>query len=185
MRGIKSAIQKLKLGWIKKGADSRIVDIGKELKTSERVLVLLPGDPERRSEVLKDAGSLARVFHASEICLVSMPDAGVRELARREGFRSFAPHRQEMSWCGFPNKSFFNRMRNLKSGLVVDLDDEKSCFNAAVSVASRAPLRVGLYGMWGPPVHNVEVKSNEPTNPRASFRSVLSVLSSLKAGAYN
>jgi hypothetical protein len=114
-----------------------------------------------------------------------MPDDSVRELARKEGFRSFAPHRMEIKWYDFPNESFFNRIRNLKSNLVIDLDVEKSCFNAAVSAASGAPLRVGLFGLWGPPIHNVEIKSGRSVDNGERLYSLLKVLSSLKAGAYN
>jgi len=185
MSRIKVTIQKLKVGWLKKGLDVRVVDIGKQLEKSGRILVLLPADEVKRGKVLKDSDFLAKAFRDSEICLISMPDSDVRELARREGFRSFAPHSLEISWYGFPNKSFFNRIRNLKSGLVVDLDFDGSCFNAAVSAVSGAPLRVGLFGIWGPPIHNIEIKSTVSVDHRENIRSLLSVLSSLKAGAYN
>lgn len=185
MSRIKTAVQRLKVGWLMKTLEATVVDIGKQLKGSGRVLVLLPADEASRNEVLYDATTIARAFPVSEICLVSMPNSEVRELARREGFRSFAPHSLEISWYGFPNKSFFNRIRNLRSRLVVDLDFERSCFNAAVSAASGAPLRVGLFGIWGPPIHNIEVKSKISVDHRENIRSLLNVLSSLKAGAYN
>ncbi len=185
MNRIKATIQKLRVGWLKKGIDPAIVDIGRQLRNPGRVLLLLPGDAVGRNEVLQDASLLARAFPRSEICLVSMPDDHVRELARREGFRSFAPHRLEIGWYGFPKKNFFNRVRNLRSELVVDLDVEKNCFNAAVSAVSFAPLRVGLFGMWGPPIHNIEVKSKKLDDHAENFRLLLNVLSSLKAGAYH
>lgn len=185
MNRIKTTVQRLKVGWLMKSLETTVVDIGKQLESSGRVLVLLPSDEASRRKVLDDATTIASAFPVSEICLVSMPDSDVRVLARREGFRSFAPHSLEISWYGFPNKSFFNRIRNLRSRLVVDLDFDKSCFNAAVSAASGAPLRVGLFGIWGPPIHNIEIKSKISVDHSENIRSLLNVLSSLKAGAYN
>jgi hypothetical protein len=185
MINVKTALQNYKVSRLKRGVASSIVDIGREITAQGRVLVLLPFDESIRREILQDAPVFARAFPESEICLVSMPDDAVRDLARREGFRSFAPHRMEMQWYGFPNKSFFERIRNLKSGMVIDLDFSRSPFNAAISAVSGAALRVGQFGSWGPPIHNLEVKPRESGSRVEEFRSLLNVLASMRIGAAN
>ncbi|MFH1891736.1 MAG: hypothetical protein ABIK83_03535 [Candidatus Zixiibacteriota bacterium] len=185
MINVKTALQNFKVSRMKRSVVASLIDVGSQIKAEGRVLVLLPFDSAIRSEILRDASVFATAFPGCEICLVSMPDDSVRDLARREGFRSFAPHRMEMLWYGFPNKSFFDRIRNLKGGLVIDLDFNKSPFNAAISAVSGAPLRVGLYGNWGPPIHNLEVKSRESGNQIEDFRCLLNVLASIRTRVAN
>ena len=185
MNRINVIVQELKVRWLKKSLKETIIDFGSQLKSPGRILVLLPADTSLRSKVLKNSRFLAETLSMSEICFVSMPNDEIRELARREGFRSFAPHQLEMSWYNFPNNSFFHRVRNLRSTMVVDLDFERNCFNAAVTVASGAPLRIGRFGVWGRPIHNIEVKSVKSADPYENLRSLLGVISSLKTGAVN
>lgn len=179
MNRLKQSVQRLRVHLLKKRFSQSVVDIGKNLDNCGRVLLLLPCDSTLRKNLLGYAAAVGDLFPSSEICIVSTSDDEVREFARREGFKSFAPNRLEMSWYGFPNKSFFNRIRNLKGNVLIDLDSECSCFNAAVSVVSEAPLRIGLFGVWGPPVHNVEIKPSLSADRSDGFRDFLRVLSSL------
>ncbi len=182
MRKIKSILQQFRVGLLRKSLSEVIVDFGRYFGKAGRVVVLLPSDKIRRSEVLSESEQLSLAFPASEICLISMPDDNVRQIARREGYRIFTPNRTELSWYDFPNSSFLTRIRNLKSSLVLDLDPSRSCFNAAVSLASGAPLRVGVFGSWGRPVHNVEIKSDNAGSQSEVIRTLLGVLSTLGTG---
>jgi len=185
MNSINSVIQKFRVGLLKRGFKAGIVDFGRRLKKPGRLILLLPSDGNRRREILKEAAGIPKLFPESEICLVSLPDDAVRETARKEGFRSFAPHQMEMSWYGLPRKPFFIRIQNLKGDMVIDLDDSRNCFNAAVSVSSGAPVRIGLYGLWGPPVHNVEVRSGGSSENSKEFQPLLTLLSSMGIAVSN
>ncbi len=182
MSRIKSILQRLRVGLLRRNLSEAIVDFGRYFGRAGRIVVLLPANNSRRTEVLCESERLTLAFPTSEICLISMPDDKVRETARREGYRVFTPNRSELSWYDFPNSSFLTRIKNLKSSLVLDLDPSRSCFNAAVSLASGAPLRVGVFGSWGRPIHNVEIKSGGSGSQSEVIRSLLSVLSTMGAG---
>lgn len=159
--------------------------MGREMTSAGRVLVLLPENPQHRINILNNSKVLVNALPGSEICLVSMPDDKVRETARTEGFRNFAPHAMEVNWYNFPKKNFFARISNLKGKMVVDLDFEGSYFNAAICAVSSAPIRIGIYESWGPPIHNVQIKPGGSGGESDAFRSLLSVLSELTSTSVN
>ncbi len=185
MSKFKAVFQKLKVLTLKRHIRERVINIGREIAAAGRVLVLLPENEQRRRRLLDNSAVLVEAFPGSEICLVSVPDEKVRETARSEGFRSFAPHAMEINWYGFPKKNFFARISNLKSRMVVDLDLHRSCFNAAMCAVSSAPIRIGVFGSWGPPIHNVEIKPGDSGTEPDALHSLLRVLSKLTSASTN
>jgi hypothetical protein len=185
MAAIKSFLQRMRIDWIRRRFHEDIVDFGKHLRSAGRIAVLLPDDASSRKTILTNSDMISGAFPDSEICLISMPDDSVREFARQEGYRSFAPNKTELSWYGFPSSGFFERIKNLRSNVVIDLEPARSCFNAAVSVTSGAPLRFGVFGSWGRPIHNVVVKTEESDRSPQPLVILISTLYTLCTGASN
>jgi len=160
---------------------SDVLNLATLMSEPGRVLVLLPYDFESRKQLLSDPSWIADAFPKQEVCLVSMPDEDLREFAHREGFRNFTPQNVELNWFDFPTKSYLNRIKNLKAKVLIDLEQDRNCFNAAVCAISDIPVRIGSALSWGLPIHNVQIKTGGAEDRAKHIFSLLSVVSTLNS----
>jgi len=177
----KRAVQRIWIGMRKRTMTPHILNVAAIMREPGRVVVLFPFDQVSREKLIADPSWIVKAFPRQEVCLVSMPDEQLREFARKEGFRNFTPQKMELNWFDFPSRAYLNRIRNLKAKVLIDLEQDRNCFNAAVCAISDIPVRIGSALSWGLPIHNVQIKAGGTEDRTRHIFSLLDVVSTLNS----
>ena len=148
------------------------------IKGSKRIVVTLPFGIQTNSVLLRMVGELPVIFPSSDI-MIAVPSA-CTEIARKTGVHTISPDLYAANWLGLPKSDFFKKVADFDASVFIDFETRRNVFNALVAVASNAALRVGLVGVWGPPIHNFEIRSSFQHDELKVYRSMVDLLSSIQ-----
>jgi len=148
------------------------------LKKKNRIIITLPEGIQTNSVLLRMIAELPEIFHDSEL-LVVVP-LGCTEVSRKTGIHAMSPDLYATNALGLPKRNFFAKVKNYKATMAIDFETHRNIFNALVAMWSGAPLRIGLDGVWGAPLHNCTVKSQFATDELKVYRSLVDVLAEIQ-----
>jgi hypothetical protein len=74
------------------------------------------------------------------------------------GFESIVPESKQVGWLGIPRKSFLKKVFDKPFDIVISLNRPASVFFGIMTIASKAPVRIGLPDGMGGPFVNVELR---------------------------
>lgn len=152
-----------------------------QLKRKNRIIITLPEGIQTNSMLLRMISELPSVFPESEL-LVVVPLAET-EVARKTGIHAMSPDLYATNALGLPKRNFFAKVKNFGATVVIDFETHRNIFNALVALWSGAPLRIGVDGVWGMPLHNCTVKSQFVTDELKVYRSLVDVLTAIQKPA--
>jgi hypothetical protein len=149
-----------------------------QLRRKNRIILTLPEGIQTNSVLLRMIAELPDVFSGSEL-LVVVPLA-CTEVSRKTGIHAMSPDLYSANMIGLPKRHFFNKVRAYNATIAIDFETRQNVFNVMVALWSGAPLRIGIAGVWGPPIHNFEVKSQFVADELKVYRSLVDVLASIQ-----
>ncbi len=151
------------------------------LRGSQRIIITLPFGIQTNSVLLRMVGELSSVFPSCDLMIV-VP-SGCSEIARKTGIHTISPDLYAANLIGLPKKPFFQKIIDFNASILVEFETRRNVFNALVAVYSQAPLRIGLAEVWGPPIHNFEIRSAFQHDELKVYRSMIDLLGSIQITA--
>ncbi len=148
------------------------------IRGSKRIVVTLPFGIQTNSILLRMVSELAVIFPSSDL-MIAVP-SGCTEIARKTGIHTISPDLYAANMIGLPKNDFFKKITDFDASVFIDFETKKNVFNALVAVTSNAALRIGLVGVWGPPIHNFEIRSSFQHDELKVYRSMIDMLGSIQ-----
>ncbi len=148
------------------------------IRGSKRIVVTLPFGIQTNSVLLRMISELTIIFPSSDM-MIAVPN-GCTEIARKTGIHTISPDLYAANFIGLPKNDFFKKIEEFDASVFIDFETKRNVFNALVAIHSSAMLRVGLVGVWGPPIHNFEIRSSFQHDELKVYRSMIDMLSSIQ-----
>ena len=128
------------------------------VQNAKRVLILMPEAAEalRQSEVF--LSRVPRIFPKTHVMLIYPPKSMVARFYNPYGFQSVVPDSRQVGWLGIPRKKFLKQLFEKPYDVVISLNRTASVFFGVMTIASKAPVRIGLPDGMGGPFVNVELR---------------------------
>ena len=128
------------------------------VQNAKRLLILMPEATEalRQSEVF--LSRVPRIFPKTHVTLIYPPKSMVARFYNPYGFQSVVPDSRQVRWLGVPSKKFMKQLFEKPYDVVISLNRTASVFFGILTIASKAPVRIGLPGGMGGPFVNVELR---------------------------
>jgi hypothetical protein len=128
------------------------------LRTAKRVLVLMPPSIEamRDSEVF--LSRLPRALPKARVTLLYPPNSIVARFYNPHGYTCVVPESKNVRLFGIPTRKLINKVVEKPFDVVISLNRDESIFYGVMTIASKAPLRIGLPDGMGKPFVNVELR---------------------------
>lgn len=128
------------------------------LHDAKRVLILMPeaADALRQSEAF--LSRVPRIFPKIHVTLIYPPKSMVARFYNPYGFECVVPDSRQVGWLGVPRKGFLAKLFEKPYDIVISLNRSASVFSGAMTIASKAPVRIGLPDGMGGPWVNVELR---------------------------
>jgi len=114
-----------------------------------------------------------------KILITSNIDHRSHEFIKR--FTIDKPYSYDITNFYLPKRSFIERIKGEGLSICIDLDFEHNFFNSAISVLTRAPLRIGCLKGMGLPYYNMEIDIGDKSKISAqSYENFINVLYNFK-----
>lgn len=128
------------------------------LRDAKRVLILMPAaiDAMRQSEVF--LSRVPRAFPKSHVTLLYPPNSMVARFYNPHGFQCVVPDSKQVGWLGVPRRRFLRKMFEKPYDVLISLNREPSVYLGAMTISSKAAVRIGLPDGMGKPFVNVELR---------------------------
>jgi hypothetical protein len=152
------------------------------LQNAKRILILMPDAIEalRQSEAF--LSRVPRVFPKTHVTLIYPPKSMVARFYNPYGFQSVVPESKQVGWLGVPRKSFLKKVFEKPFDIVITLNRSASVFFGIMTIASKAPVRIGLPDGMGAPFVNVELRhGREKADTKTEFILFVEMLRKLAA----
>lgn len=152
------------------------------LQDARRVLILMPdaADALRQSEVF--VSRVPRIFPKTHVTLIYPPKSMVARFYNPYGFQSIVPEPKQVGWLGIPRKSFLKKVFEKPFDVTISLNRASSVFFGIMTIASKAPVRIGLPDGMGGPFVNVELRhGREEADIKTEFILFVEMLRKLAA----
>lgn len=152
------------------------------LQDAKRVLILMPASAEglRQSEVF--LSRVPRIFPKTHVTLIYPPKSMVARFYNPYGFESIVPESKQVGWLGIPHKRFLKKVFEKPFDITISLNREPSVFFGIMTIASKAPVRIGLPDGPGGPFVNVELRhGREQADIKTEFILFVEMLRKLAA----
>jgi hypothetical protein len=153
----------------------------KQIRGNNRIIITLPEGIQTNSILLRMVGELPQLFPQSDLLIV-VP-LGCTEVSRKTGIHAMSPDLYSANMIGLPKRHFFAKVNKFKATIVIDFETHRNVFNALVALHSGARLRIGVAGVWGPPIHNFEIRSNFLTDELKVYRSLVDIIAGIQGRA--
>lgn len=150
-----------------------------DLMQPKNILVCLPGTLRELTLVKQFLPDISSLFKTASISLLAMPGVRLNEIYPRRGFQLLTPTSDQLSWSGFPSKSYIATLQEFKFDMVLDLNLEQSFFTSAVLLSFPAAIRIGRGNHLGKPFYNLEIKTKYLRDERNIYRSLLETLEAI------
>ncbi len=183
--GLKSIVRNMKLRWRSKKTAQPVFSLTASLQSPRRIVVLLPSDPAEREHAAHLLKELYELYTDSTFCLVGNIELEQDSSALRGSNKRLVPGVSELTWSGLPRREFVEKVKTCQGDMLIDLATGKNCFNAYIAASTGVPVRIGNFGSWGPPIYNLEIKTNYLQSDQLILKSIMDVLKSFKAGIIN
>jgi len=183
--GLKGIVKSLRLKWQVRKTDQISYSLNSSIKSPARILVLYPHGLEETKYADMVLTGLTNLFSDSKFCLIGKIDEVTGRTSAKSKSKNLFPNESEITWSGLPNKKFIDRVVEQDGELLIDLSIQKDFFNAYIAACSGVPIRIGNFGTWGPPVYNLEIKTNYLQSEEKILNSFMDVLRTFKAGINN
>lgn len=134
----------------------QVISFSEVLNNAKRVLIFLPTKVESFPIALNHLNSFNSFFSGSQKFLL-LPFDGEGFSSNLFKFEIISLKKSYLNWFSLPNKRFVKKLRALKFDITLDMDLERSFFNAYLSFLSGSRLRIGVKGGWGLPFYNLEI----------------------------
>jgi len=181
----KNLMRNIVLKWQYRKAVQPVFSLSSIFQSPGRIVILYPSVSSNRQHADAVLRELLELYGDTIFCLVSSRDADLAQFGEHENADRLVPGTTEMTWYGLPAKAFIEKIKMQKSQMLIDLSTGKDYFNAYIAACSQVPVRIGNFGSWGPPVYNLEIKTNYLQSEQLILKSILDVLKSFKAGINN
>ncbi len=152
------------------------------LQDAKRILILMPDAVEalRQSEVF--LSRVPRIFPKTHVTLIYPPKSMVARFYNPYGFESIVPDSKQVGWLGVPRKSFLKKVFDKPFDIAITLNRSASVFFGIMTIASKAPVRIGLPDGMGGPFVNVELRhGREQADIKTEFILFVEMLRKLAA----
>jgi len=152
------------------------------LQDAKRVLILMPDATEalRQSEVF--LSRVPRIFPKTHVTLIYPPKSMVARFYNPYGFESIVPDSKQVGWLGIPRGKFLKKVFERPFDITISLNRTPSVFFGIMTIASKAPVRIGLPDGPGEPFVNVELRhGREEADIKTEFILFVEMLRKLAA----
>jgi hypothetical protein len=175
----------MKLRWRSKKTAQSVFSLTTSLRSPRRIIVLLPSDTGERAHAAHLLKELYELYTDSTFCLVGNTEFEQDSPLLTENSERLVPGVSELTWSGLPRGEFVEKVKTRQGDMLIDLATGKNCFNAYIAASTEVPVRIGNFGSWGPPIYNLEIKTNYLQSEQLILKSIMDVLKSFKAGIIN
>ncbi|MEW5875787.1 MAG: hypothetical protein AB1752_11490 [Candidatus Zixiibacteriota bacterium] len=143
--------------WAKKNVPAEF-SFPQALRDAKRVLLLMPSSVEALREVEVFLSRLPKVFPRAEVTLLYPPKSMIARFYKPYGFTTIVPGRGDVGLFGMPSSKIMGALTEKRFDVLISLNRQPSVFFAAISISSKAPVRLGLPDGMGEPFINVELR---------------------------
>ncbi len=183
--GFKSLVQKLKFKWVVRNIEQSAYSLCTNIGSAAKIVLLFPSVPESNINGEKVVNEIRQLYSQSEIFMVGGPQTNFGRLRFGDRVSKLSAGMQEITWAGLPDKAFTKKVKALEGDILIDLSVQKDYFNGILAATSDIPIRIGNYGVWGPPVYNLEIKTSYLQSEQLILKSIVEVLKNFKTGIRN
>ena len=156
------------------------VEFPNSLGKVKKVLVCLPGELRELTLMKQFLPTIKEAFRPAQISLLSWPGAAINDMYPRQGFQLLSPTLDQTTWTGLPRNNYIRLLQDYDFDMILDMNLKSNLFTSGVLLSFPKAVRVGRGNHLGEPFYNLEIKTKYLRDERNIYKSLLSILGSMR-----